>query len=340
MKDKIINAIHRKLCDGFRTEFLTSKVFEQELAAHSEELTKTLNSLIKRYDHLLSTEDINEKSEIISYSKEAFLVNSLNHYPEKYSHYFEVKDLNRLKNSELYKSFSSEYDKLLNSSSGSVIFSLIEFIINKTQSLTNKDGGESSPYIIYLFWSFFHSQFPGYYSIENGNNKEFREQPEKILEKFKIHHMSNKYLRLLEKSELNIQDEPLKGFEQIIINVGERKDTSSHAGWVNSRFNVYTKDNYYSFSHSTKDAKEVDGPFINIFIVQHKYLIKLSITEREVERTQFIIQRDCEKVSLKNECELVISKHHGNETIILDSRKEALTLQQKFIEIREGQHKR
>ena len=43
-----------------------------------------------------------------------------------------------------------------------------------------------------------------------------------------------------------------------------------------------------------------------------------------------------EKISLKNEYEIVIVKHHGNETIVFDSRKEALAFQAKLIEIREG----
>lgn len=92
----------------------------------------------------------------------------------------------------------------------------------------------------------------------------------------------------------------------------------------------------YSFSQSYKDEKLTDGEFINIFIFQTSYLIKISLTLDEVERTPFIIHRDCEKVSLKNECELVIIKHHGNETIIFDTKEEALYFQKKLIERREG----
>ena len=71
-------------------------------------------------------------------------------------------------------------------------------------------------------------------------------------------------------------------------------------------------------------------------IFSKKHLIKLSITLNGVERTPYNIYRDCEKISLKNECEIVIVKHHGNETIIFDTRKEVLAFQLKLIEIREG----
>ena len=67
-----------------------------------------------------------------------------------------------------------------------------------------------------------------------------------------------------------------------------------------------------------------------------RHLLKISITIEETEQTPYIIYKDFEKVSLKNECEIFISKHHGNETIIFDSRSEALDFQRKVLELKEG----
>ena len=44
--------------------------------------------------------------------------------------------------------------------------------------------------------------------------------------------------------------------------------------------------------------------------------------------------KDFEKVSLKNDSEILIAKHHGNETIIFETKKDAKEFQEKVFEMK------
>lgn len=156
------------------------------------------------------------------------------------------------------------------------------------------------------------------------------------------HHWSDEYsngfIKLLEFSEKYLSDVQFLGSESYIINVGYRNFIHEKSGWIKNKFNISNNGISYSFSYSTKNEKEIQGNFVNIFIldIQKKRLQKIAITLDEVEQTTFIINKEFEKISIKNECEIYIEKHYGNETIILDSRKKALEFYETIINIKEG----
>ena len=194
--------------------------------------------------------------------------------------------------------------------------------------------------IKHTFWKYFNDSLSKSYDLSYRHYEDFidssRNFPEKIITNFRTYYLSSPYFKLYLIAEKNITDEKLTALDKVIINVGKQTIELASNGWKTSNFQVFNCKKTYSFSQSFKDEKLTEGEFINIFIFQTTYLIKISITSEEVERTPFIIHRDCEKVSLKNECELVIIKHHGNETIIFDTKEEALYFQKKLIERREG----
>ena len=158
------------------------------------------------------------------------------------------------------------------------------------------------------------------------------------MEKFRQGYLSTELPKLLSITEKQISDIEFSGLESCIINIGERKYVTERSGWTTNNFQVLNNGKKYIFSISTKDESKIEGKFINIFVLQlnKRHLLKISITINETEQTPYIIYKDFEKVSLKNECEILISKHHGNETIIFDSKKEALDFQAKVLELKEG----
>ena len=123
---------------------------------------------------------------------------------------------------------------------------------------------------------------------------------------------------------------------QIIINVGKKSSETNRNGYTNTNYTVFNDKKEFKFSSSSKDEKSFSGPFINIFIIQSKYLIKLTFGIDNNEEIKYIIKSDCEKVNIIKNLEMCISKHHGNETIIFDTKEDATKCRDKFIEIREG----
>lgn len=152
--------------------------------------------------------------------------------------------------------------------------------------------------------------------------------------------LGNTILQLFKITENQISDIEFSGLESYTINIGERKCIAERSGWTTNNFQVINNGKTYTFSTSTKDENKIEGKFIHIFILQlnKRHLLKISITIEETEQTPYIIYKDFEKVSLKNECEILISKHHGNETIIFDSKKEGLDFQAKVLELKEGRN--
>ena len=240
-----------------------------------------------------------------------------------------------------YEEYAEYYDEQLKEESAEFIIPLTIFIKNNTlEYFSSEEQKDEPPSVNKSFWKFFHttySQLRGRYSEDySEQNNEISTSPEKIILEFKEQYLSNKYLKLHDVAEKNISDETFSGFELYIVNVGIRNFETNRSGWTTNNFQVINIGKKYSFISSTKDEKGIEGEFINIFVLQKKYLVKISLTLDESERTPYFIQRDCEKTSLKNECEIHIAKHHGNETIIFDSKKEALAFQAKLLEIREG----
>jgi len=336
MKDKILNTIYEKLCTGFKTNFMPRVLFERELSVHYDSLLKTLVNYTETYYGFKNSKKKKEYSKVVKITKDEFIIDKYNKRQSGYSKQYTIKDLDELKKHHDFEHFEKTYDDRLKNEQEDVVHcSFFDFLLyNCNEFISSKEGNELS--IEYEFWTYIHNTYLGNSNYRSRLTDEIVKTPDRILEKFKEYYLSNKYLILLDLAEKNLADENLSGFETYIINVGTRSYGNERAGWATITHNIINNDKNYSFSNSLKDEKAIRGECINIFIFQNKYLIKIAITLSEQERTPYIIQRDCEKVSLKNECEIVIAKHHGNETIIFDTRKDALEFQTKLIEIREG----
>jgi len=190
-----------------------------------------------------------------------------------------------------------------------------------------------------LVWNETHEKYleDNYHQSSNATKiNEIKNSPQEIIRKFADNYLSNKFIQLFERAEKLLIDETISNFDTVIVNIGTKDYEKERSGWTTNSYKVINNNIEYTYTNSSKDEKSTRGEFINIFIHQKKHLIKLSITLNEVKLIRYIIYRDCEKVILKNENEIEIIKHHGNETIVFDERKDALAFQTKLIEIREG----
>lgn len=336
MSEAISNIIHKKLEHGFKTKFLSRKKFETDFALEQNSLIESLDSLTKSYLELRRSEN----PDVVKIRRLDYILEQFNNRNRKATAYT-IDEISELKviGDRYYSKYEEEYNRCLNDEN--YIVPLIDFIVDRTTEIISSEKEQSDLSIKYLFWDYFHNKYlnTSWHTIKTLETK-ITESPELIVKKFQEKYLSNIYLKLLDIAERNISDETISPFDKIVINVGRRSYEYGRAGWSTTRFQILNNDKEYEFSYSAKDEKKVEGECINIFIFQTKYLIKISVTLDEVERTPYIIHRDCEKVSLKNDCELVIAKHHGNETIVFDTRKDALTMQTKLLEIREGRYKK
>ena len=334
MKEKILNIIHKKLCEGFNTTFIPLTQFEKEFAEQEAPILASLKTLTQTYFQLKDSESL----DVVKIKKGDYIIEQLNKHNNRNTPNYTIKDLEELKQKfeDKIENLEDDYDSYITKGNEDYILPLISFIKDKTVHYISSCENNKTLSISSLFWDYFHNKYEEKGRLSPIQTKEIINEPDLIIKNFKENYLSNTYLNLLDLADKTISDETLSAFDQYIINVGKRHCVGGHSGWSTTTFQIMNNSKEYNFSYSVKDEKRIQGDCINIFIFQTKYLIKISITLEEVERTPYIIHRDCEKISLKNECELVIVKHHGNETIVFDTRKDALAFQTKLIEIREG----
>jgi hypothetical protein len=214
------------------------------------------------------------------------------------------------------------------------------FVVTKTKEIVTSLNDKDDFSIEKLFWNYFLNSLTTYDYEKQIRKEELINSPETILEKFRLSYLSKELLKLLIITDKQLSDIEFSGLESCIINIGERKYVTERSVWITNNFQIINNGNKYTFSTSTKDESKIEGKFVNIFVLQlnKRHLLKISITVDETEQTPYIIHRDFEKVSLKNECEILIAKHHGNETLIFDSKNEALEFQRKVLELKEGRY--
>lgn len=259
---------------------------------------------------------------------------------------FGFKDLKKLEDEENihHFRFSHIYDNKIENERD-VVVSLysylkksIEAFLPEDLSLPNESAEEQ--FWKYLNKEYFNKDGGGWYTGSPYYEHLFKD-PELLVKRFKESYLENESLQLhyLVETEVNSIDFP---FFDFVVNVGTRSYTQERSGWTTNSFTVFNKGIEYRFSNSTKDESLVRGFFANIFIPQFekRRLLKLSISLSETSQTPFLIQKDLEKITIKNSVEVLISKHHGNETIIFDTKEEALKFQDKVLEIREGRRER
>lgn len=351
LKDEIIKIAIKKISDGFNLNILTQKQFEKELSLIEAGLLDELKSLINQYLKLKNSIDVSENSQVVLISKEKYILQQFNleyaisHRSPITFDFYSINHFEELKfnQPEKFITISSNYDKKLENEDKHIVIPFSVFIKDKNHKFNSKDyhGGndEKAFNLDVIFWQYFQNIYL-LYKGWNINKIELLSSPEIIIQQFKDYYLANPHVKLLDVLEKNLDTETLSGFEKYVINVGERSFKIEQAGWIKNIFEVLNNGNKYLSFKTSKDENRIKGYFINLFIFQKKHLIKLAITLEEVERIQYIIYRDCEKVTLKNESEILIAKHYGNETIVFDTKKEALEIQSKIIEIREGMGRR
>lgn len=336
---KILDTIYKKLCDGFETKFLPRRQFEKEFATNSKFLLDTLTQLIGTYYELKNNGD----KEILKLTRDEYILQQFNsrHYSYSYSSKFTNDNLPELKNKEEwnYNNYSAQYDRYFEDDSEVIVsISLITFLKEKIQEIISETENNADLTVKNIFWDYFrethlNKEYIGSYEI-----RAIKNSPDKIIEKFNDHYLSNKYLRLLDKAEQKINAVDFSGFETPIVNVGLRAYETARSGWTTNYFKVINNEKKYSFTSSSKDEKLIEGEFVNIFFLQFqkKRLLKISITLDGTEQI-YIGDRDFEKVSLKDDGEVLIAKHYGNETIIFETEKEATEFQEKVFEMKHRQ---
>ncbi len=335
MKEKILSIIHKKLSEGINVKFLNKKEFEKQFAEHQQTILNVLTSHIDAYKKLKETSN----PEVINIQKADFILEQFNNTKYRYDTRYTYDNLPSLAEQQAYafNQYAKDYDWRLEKGNEEIIVSLIDYIREETIDYYSLKEGESDLAIPFLFWNYFWDCYieESNYSKKYSADK-LMESPVSILEKFQKDYLSNIYLQLLDRASNELEDENFSPFDTFIVNVGNKSYEHGRAGWTSFYYKVLNNAKQHEFSLSLKDEKAIKGEFVNIFVFQAKYLIKFSISKSEVEVNRYIIHRDCEKVAVKNECELVISKHHGNETIIFDTKKEAIACQLKLIDAREG----
>ncbi len=344
MKEKILSIIYKKLCEGFQTQFYTYSEFEKEFSTNYSSLLADLTSLTKKYYQLKNSENQEESSEVIKIYREDYIIEAFNKN-ERHNYYnknsYTIENLEELKESKGgdYDNYSKHYDYYFENETN-VVMPFLEFIETKADEIVSSKEDKDALSIEKLFWNYFLNLFTTSNWTSRIRKDELINKPESVLENFRVSYLSNVFLQLHNITDKQISDIEFSGLESCIINIGERKYVTERSGWTTNNFQVINNSKTYTFSTSTKDESKVEGKFVSIFILQlnKRHLLKISLTVDETEQTPYIIYRDFEKVSLKNECEILISKHHGNETIIFDSKKDALEFQAKVLELKEGRN--
>lgn len=344
MTEKLLNIIHKKLSNGFQIEFFKLSEFENLYSKHYSSLLVKLTSLTKTYYKLKQSENKDESSEIIKIYKEEFIIQSFNNERRGYDSQakYTIDNLKELKetNEKSYNKYAEYYDNEFSNENGyygeRFVIPLMTYVQAKIKETISSFDDNTELSIDKLFWNYILTSLTSW--EDRIEKDELINSPETILEKFKNNYLSKEFPQLLNITYKQISDIEFSGLESCIINVGERKYVTERSGWTTNNFQVFNNSKKYTFTTSTKDESKIEGKFINIFVLQlnKRHLLKISITINETEQTPYIIYKDFEKVSLKNECEILISKHHGNETIIFDSKREALDFQAKVLELKEG----
>lgn len=342
MKEMILKTTQEKLSEGFNINFVPRKQFEQEFSIVSKLWLETFTSITRAYEKLKSK----QSRKLVIISKNIYIAEQF-YYQRWYNRPsspmdITKSDLEKLKSSDEvnYKKFEDAYNQRFQSET-KVVVSLKDYIIESFPGYAAENEHLNSSSISTMFWEYFKANNQRYDFFSIDYRKEIFTHFTRVIDEFKENYLSNKYFQLYDKAEKILSDISFSGFEKYVVNIGNRDFIRGNSGWMTNSFEVINHGNKFSFTSSVKDEKTISGGFINIYIFQYtkKHLLKLSITLDEIEQTTYIIWKEFEKVTVKNECEIFIAKHHGNENIIFDTRAEALNFQSKVIEIKENLRK-
>lgn len=323
-KEKIIDIVYEKLCDSFDTYFITSVEFVEQFEFIKNKIVEQILFFSTEYDRFLVSKNKEEKVQLLSINKETYIQSKFNsNWQTKHIALHKLK----IEYSEDYEKFAKDFEDLFEASE-QIFKDKDSFIAMKIYGKFSKNETTKENHLLKEFLTFLRK------SYYNFGEFDFEEK----CVKFQKLYLNSTNVKLYDLTKMNLAYIEFSGFEQVVVNVGSRNVTTGHSGWATNTFEVINNKSKYNFSTSAKDEKLIGGQFIHIFILQSqkKRLVKLSINLLETDQTTFLIYRDFEKISLKNDCEILITKHHGNEYLIFDNRKEALNFQEKIMEMKTG----
>ena len=335
MKEKILSDIYKKLSDGFDTVFFTLGQFEEEYEKYYLPLTTDIVNLFEKYKKFKQSKNKEESTQVIKIYRDDFIVDCYNEehkYTIKHEDY-SISDIKNLKKNKeyYYQKYVDDYDYKFDKNNSEIIISFNDFVKEVKKEFFIKNDINSTLSFEKKFWNYFNIH------LYLSNDKEFKVLIDKVFDGFKKQYLEQDILKIYEIAVNQLNDIEISAVESYIVNIGNRNFHSGNSGWIINNFEVFNNKKTYRFSNSTKDESRLSGKFINVYFLQinKKHLLKISITINETEQIPFIIWKDFEKISLKNDCEIYISKHHSNESIVFDSKKEAINFQEKVLEIKE-----
>ena len=338
MKEKILVEIYNKLCEGFDTKFFSLSQFRDQNNKHHLNLTNEIIYLSEKYNKFKNSKNKEESNQVVKVFKDEYIVDCYNNEHKYYKNHqdYSITNIKNLKKEKeyYYTKYENEYKKKFNDNNSDIIISFNNFVKEIKKEFFTNDKTSNTLSFETIFWNFFNIHFYLW------NDKELKVLIDEVFDRFRNQYLNQEILKVYEIAKNQISDIDFTGIESTVINIGKRTYQSGNSGWIINNFEVLNNKKTFYFSNSTKDESRLTGMFVNIFLLQlnKKHLLKISITVTETDQTPFIIWKDFEKISLKNDCEIYISKHHSNESIIFDSKKEALNFQGKVLEIKEGRN--
>ena len=132
MKEKILNTIYKKLCDGFKTKFLTRGQFEKEFSGQHNSLLESLTLLTQTYFQLKNSGDKQENSQVVKINKDEYIIERFNSGQNSYQPKYTLENLEELKQNYQYEDFAERYDRMFKNEDEKVVAPLTDFIKDKT----------------------------------------------------------------------------------------------------------------------------------------------------------------------------------------------------------------
>jgi ABC-type antimicrobial peptide transport system permease subunit len=330
---------YEKLSEELNVNFISRSNFEEEFISTSADLQETLKSLVAGYIEARDSDNFAISSKVVLTSRFDFILGRI----RSESMIYRIPSEEELKQDRFYKNYSSEYDRKM-ANGVDVVSPIFDFLNDQIRDIVQTNSSSHVKSVDAYFWQYFYDLVyakkimrDNGFSEEELDHKTFIESPELVLESFRKYYLSNEFVRIHDRLQQAVEAINFPIFE-FIVNVGKRKSTADRNGWVINNFEIMNQGVTYSFSTSAKDEDRVNGPFVDVYIPQYekRRLYKISAYVSQTLETAYLMNRDLEKITIKNNCQVMIAKHHGNETIVFDTKEEAVKFQEKVMEIRDG----
>ena len=334
MKEKILRQIYKKLTDAFEERFLPAAEFNEAWETFYQFAIQEFLKVFDDYEAKRKVNDISLRTTTLEY----FLSKQDHNYEErkqfdsqdqggyiKSPSWAEVSELFKIKDTEKYNISvdNGEYNQ--------------SFKVFLERFLKNSDVLDDSRLMHLFFYYYQNWESKKFYDILQHTDP--KTQIDLFLNQFRELHNKNEHKIILDRCQEYFKDFESFKIKNYVVNVGKRNH-SSRDGWTNHYYEIINNSQEIEYTSSTKNEKGLQCDFAQVFLLDDKYLTKIFISPEDEETTKYSIHRDLEKITIRNGNEVFIAKHHGNETIIFDSRKDANDFQDKVMEVKEGRFRR